>query len=347
MPSLQTIYQRAGTWFKNHSDAIRWTIVGLFGIIVMQYGLQIDLWLIAHPPHTWAETLAPLAQDFLTLTCSVIVEATPFLIIGIIVSALIRRFLPPDRLLKILPKHTLIRRILLSLVGIALPVCECGNVPVARSLLAHGLKPADVISFLLAAPILNPITIIATMTAFSFEPRMVWWRIGFGFLIVQLTALIVSFIHPRHVLQPSFAASCTDRHPTTFRHILADSRNEFWQLTTMLVLGAMIAAATQVFVPRSIINAVGGDIILSVIAMIGLGFVVSICSSVDAFFALAYARIFTNGSVLAFLLTGPMIDIKLVLLMRSTFRPRFILLVMLIIFSLSLATGIGVNLYAR
>ena len=303
----------------------------------MQYGLQIDLGLIAHPPQTWAGTLAPLAQDFLTLTCSVIVEATPFLIIGIIVSALIRRFLPPDRLLKILPKHTFIRRILLSLVGIALPVCECGNVPVARSLLAHGLKPADVISFLLAAPILNPITIIATMTAFSFEPRMVWWRIGFGFLIVQLTALIVSFIHPKHVLQPSFA----------FRHILADSRNEFWQLTTMLVLGAMIAAATQVFVPRSIINAVGGDIILSVIAMIGLGFVVSICSSVDAFFALAYARIFTNGSVLAFLLTGPMIDIKLILLMRSTFRPRFILLVMLIIFSLSLAIGIGVNLYAR
>ena len=69
-----------------------------------------------------------------------------------------------------------------------LPVCECGNVPIARSLIANGLKPADVISFLFAAPIINPITIISTMTAFSFDTRMVWWRIIFALIIVQITA---------------------------------------------------------------------------------------------------------------------------------------------------------------
>ena len=112
----------------------------------------------------------------------------------------------------------------------------------------------------------------------------------------------------------------------------------------MLSIGAIIAAATQVFVPRAIINTVGNDIILSVIAMIGLSFVVSICSSIDAFFALAYARNFTAGSILSFLLAGPMIDIKLIVLIRTTFRWRFIAVVMLIIFALSFAAGIGVNL---
>lgn len=112
----------------------------------------------------------------------------------------------------------------------------------------------------------------------------------------------------------------------------------------MLSVGAVIAAITQVFVPRAVINIIGSDIILSVIAMIALSFVVSICSSVDAFFALAYARSFTVGSILSFLLAGPMIDIKLILLMRTTFRWRFIAVVMLIIFALSFAAGIGVNL---
>ena len=115
----------------------------------------------------------------------------------------------------------------------------------------------------------------------------------------------------------------------------------------MLSIGAIIAAATQVFIPRAIINTVGNDIILSVIAMIGLSFVVSICSSIDAFFALAYARSFTAGSILYFYLAGPMIDIKLIVLMRTTFRWRFIAVVMLIIRALSFAAGIGETCFMR
>jgi uncharacterized protein len=107
----------------------------------------------------WCNKLLPPLQDFITLTLSVIVEAVPFLILGIIISALIRYFLSSKDVFKMLPKNTFLRRIALSMIGLILPVCECGNVPIARSLIANGLKPADVISFLFAAPILNPITI--------------------------------------------------------------------------------------------------------------------------------------------------------------------------------------------
>lgn len=318
------------------------------GLIIYLCSPSLALLILQNPPATWPQTLGPPLQDFLTLTLSIIVEATPFLILGIIISGLIRRFLPPARLVKLLPKQAVLRRLTLSMIGMALPVCECGNVPVARSLLAHGLKPTDVISFLFAAPILNPITIIATMSAFHFQPQMVWWRILFALVIVHAVATIVARLKPATILQPAFQASCRSHHGAPgLQRLLTDGRNEFWQLFTMLMLGAMIAAATQVFVPRDIINALGGDIILSVIAMIALGFIVSICSSVDAFFALAYASSFTTGSLLAFLLAGPMIDIKLIMLMKTTFRWRFILLVMGLIATLSLIIGVGVNLYVR
>ena len=318
------------------------------GLIIYLCSPSLILLILQHPPATWPHTLGVPLQDFLTLTLSIIIEATPFLILGIITSSLIRRFLPPARLVKLLPKQAILRRFLLSIVGMALPVCECGNVPVARSLLAHGLKPADVISFLFAAPILNPITIIATVSAFHFQPHMVWWRVIFALIIVHSVAALVARLKPDHILQPAFRATChSHRQPPRFHRLLGEGRTEFWQLFTMLALGAMIAAATQVFIPRDIINALGGDIVFSVIAMIALGFVVSICSSVDAFFALAYASSFTTGSLLAFLLAGPMIDIKLIMLMKTTFRWRFIIVVMSLIATLSLIIGVGVNLYVR
>lgn len=329
-------------------EVIGWSIFVLITISIYTYSSHIGLWLASGGFKKSIEQAAPSAQDFLTLTLSVIVEATPFLILGIVASALIRRFLPPDRLVKILPGRPFLRRLTLSITGMALPVCECGNVPVARSLMAHGLKPSDVISFLFAAPILNPITIIATMTAFSMEPRMVWWRAIFALIIVQITAFIVSFMKDDNIINPEFKDYCAhNKDRSNLKSLFSDSRNEFWQLFTMLTIGALIAAGTQMFVPRSIINVIGGDIFMSVIAMVGLGFVISICSSIDAFFALAYVRTFTTGSILAFLLAGPMVDIKLIMLMKTTFKLRFIFTVMTIIFALSILAGVGVNLYAR
>jgi len=263
-----------------------WIIAPVLIVVIYLYSPQLGLWLISDKSDIWFNETATMLQDFLTITLSIVIEALPFVILGIIISSLIRRFLPPAKLTKILPRNPFWRRFTLSLAGLALPVCECGNVPVARSLLARGLKPADVVSFLFAAPILNPITIIATMTAFSFQPYMIWWRIIFALIIVQLTALIVSFMDENKIVRPAFKEYCrAHEHSSKLKEMLGSSRDEFWQLLTMLSIGAIIAAATQVFIPRAIINTVGNDIILSVIAMIGLSFVVSICSSIDAFFA--------------------------------------------------------------
>lgn len=286
-----------------------------------------------------------MLSDFLTLTLSIIIEASPFLVLGVIIATLIRRFVSPHALLRHLPRRSLPRRVLLSCIGMALPVCECGNVPVARSLLRHGLSPADAICFLFAAPILNPITIASTATAFAGAPHMIWWRIGAALIIVQIVALIVIRLNPSVILQPDFAAHCQHREDTSFGALADFARSELWQLLRMLVIGAMIAAATQVFIPRDIMNAVGSDMIMSVLAMITLGFVVSICSSVDAFFALAYVGNFTPGAILAFLVAGPMIDIKMIALLKSTFTARFVGIVTALTLGLTLLIGVGVNWY--
>ena len=339
---------RIKKFLSANSELIGWVVFGVLIISIYQFSSRFGVMLLNGEFAEWCNKLLPSLQDFITLTLSVIVEAVPFLILGIIISALIRYFLSSKDIFKMLPKNTFLRRIALSMIGLILPVCECGNVPIARSLIANGLKPADVISFLFAAPILNPITIISTMTAFSFDARMVWWRIIFALIIVQITAFIVSFFKEDSVINPEFEKLChSHNHGSKLSNIFSSSHNEFWQLFTMLVLGASIAAATQIFVPRFIINAVGGDIFLSVISMITLSFVISICSSIDAFFALAYVRNFTTGSILSFLLFGPMIDIKMITLLKTTFRWKFIATITLTVFFLSLIVGLGVNLYVR
>lgn len=339
---------RIKKFLSANSELIGWVVFGVFIISIYQFSSRFGVMLLNGEFAEWCNKLLPSLQDFITLTLSVIVEAVPFLILGIIISALIRYFLSSKDAFKMLPKNAFLRRIMLSMIGLILPVCECGNVPIARSLMANGLKPADVISFLFAAPILNPITIISTMTAFSFDTRMVWWRIIFALIIVQITAFIVSFFKEDSVINPEFEKLCdSHNHGSKLSNIFSSSRNEFWQLFTMLVLGASIAAATQIFVPRFIINAVGGDIFLSVISMITLSFIISICSSIDAFFALAYVRNFTTGSILSFLLFGPMIDIKMITLLKTTFRWKFIATITLTVFFLSLIVGLGVNLYVR
>lgn len=327
---------------RNH-----WPLI-VFGAAIgaaLLFSRQLQYWFIAHPPQSWMPYITAAAQDFLTLTLSVIIEASPFLVLGVIIATLIRRFISPRALLRRLPKRTLPRRLILSTIGMLLPVCECGNVPVARSLLRNGLSPADTVCFLFAAPILNPITIAATATAFAGAPHMVWWRIGAALIIVQIVALVVSRLNQNTVLQPDFIAHCQSREDSSFDALTHFARSELWHLFRMLVIGAMIAAATQVFIPREVLTAVGSDLLLSVLAMIALGFVVSICSSVDAFFALAYVGNFASGAILAFLVAGPMIDIKMIALLKSTFTARFVGIVTAVTFGLTLLIGVGVNWY--
>lgn len=156
-----------------------------FLILVAMFGGigALLLWAKATATNVPGISLPAALQDFITLTLSVVVEALPFVILGAVVSAIIRLYVPPQLFVRLLPQQPALRRLYVSLLGTFMPVCECGNVPVARGLMLRGLSVSESTTFLLAAPIINPVTLFATSQAFRFDPSIVWTRMaGASFL---------------------------------------------------------------------------------------------------------------------------------------------------------------------
>lgn len=291
-------------------------------------------------------TITATFQDFMTLTFGILVEALPFVILGVLISVLIQTFVSTETLTKRLPKNWFARRIIVSFLGVLMPVCECGNIPVARSLIMRGFSIQESIIFLLAAPSVNIITFIVTWEAFNFNHSVAIVRVIATLIIANLTAfIVVKTINSKKLLTKEFTATCEVNQdaPRTLSHGVDLFRSEMWLITRLLVVGAMIAAATQTFVPRETLTDIGSNVVLSVIAMLALAFVISICSSVDAFFALAYINTFSLGSIMAFLVAGPMVDIKMLALMKTTFTARVLAVISGCVLLFSFILGLVLN----
>lgn len=310
-----------------------------------------------------------------TLFLSLLVEAIPFLLLGVLLSSALLLTIDERKLLARLPRNPFLGAFIGGCAGFLFPVCECGNVPVARRLLLQGMPTSVAIGFLLAAPTINPIVIWSTWIAFRDRPDLVVMRIVGSLAIATIIGCVFSWQKDaRSLLQPLLAkrlglererveqsariqalpdflqsgtylldatkkarrldekdaidATLSTKTPTRYRdrlHLFLDNLvQELRELGGMLILGSAIAASIQVFVPREIILNLGQDVVSSIVAMMFLAAVVSICSTVDSFFALSFASSFTSGSLLAFLVFGPTIDIKSIGLMLSIFRPRII-----------------------
>ncbi len=284
-----------------------------------------------------------------------LLEAVPFLLIGVLIASLARWFSPGGQWLRRLPSHPVLGPLTGAALGFALPACECGNVPVARRLLVGGAPVGTALGFLFAAPVLNPIVIASTWAAFPGQPWLLLAR-PLGAVVVALALALLLRLLPEKALlradlleerrlnQPLASVSLLERRTgviglpadapplmpnaasTTWREVLQHGSREFLNLALLLVAGCAVAALVQALLPRQWLLAVGGAPTLSVLALMGLSLVLSVCSSVDAFLALGFAAQITPGALLAFLLLGPVIDIKLVGLLSLLFRPRGLLL---------------------
>jgi uncharacterized protein len=297
-----------------------------------------------------------------TLFLSLLVEAIPFLLLGVLLSGLLLFFVDEKKLVSLAPENPALGAFAGSCLGFLLPVCECGNVPVARRLITQGVPLPVAIGFLLAAPVINPIVIWSTWIAFRDQPEILVLRILFSLAI----ATIIGWVFGRQenvkaLLQPAIAMSMMkplpkgDDRPSllrsgnfvigekrSFEQQLAESQDkklswgdrwklllentlqELRELGGILVLGSALAAIIQTFTPRELILGLGQGSVSSILAMMLLAGTISICSTVDAFFALSFAGAFTSGSLLAFLVFGPMLDLKGIGLLLSVFKPKAI-----------------------
>ncbi|MFB2581718.1 permease [Herbiconiux sp. P15] len=329
----------------------------------------------------WDASLVPdRLSDFVTLSISVIIESLPFVFLGILLSVVVRFWVPDWLIHRLLPRRLVLRRAALSLLGVLLPVCECGNVPLARGLMMKGLSVPEAMTFLLAAPILNPVTIVTTYQAFGWDDGILVGRIVGGFVIANLVGWLFS-LHPRpdDLLTPGFSAACKHEaahaghshesgpgagpgarrglagilSPTVraaqrvkLRGAVVAFAEETSAMLPALVVGSAIAGAIQVGLSRDILLALGSNPIWSVLALMILAFVIAICSNVDAFFILSFGGTFLPGGIVAFLVFGAMLDIKMVTLLRTTFTTATLVRLLIVVALASLALGFGVNLLA-
>lgn len=334
------------TRHTHHQAPRRSPAVGLgLGLAVIAALVLIDLF----APALYEVSLPDRAQDGLTLSLSVLIEALPFVVLGVVLSIVVQVWLPPDLIHRWLPKNAWGRRAVLSLLGMLIPVCECGNVPFARGLMMRGLNPAEAMTFLMAAPIVNPIVIITTHAAFGWDAGILVARLVGGYLIANLIGWIYS-LHPdpNAILTQRFLATCdrvTHEQGTPTRRSLTQFLIELRAVMPALVIGSMLAGAVQVLVPRDVLLEIGSNPVLSIVAMMVLAMVVAICSNVDAFFALSFAATFSPGAIVAFLLVGPLVDIKMLALLRTTFTARTLAGVVVVVLLSSFAIGMGVNVF--
>jgi uncharacterized membrane protein YraQ (UPF0718 family) len=288
---------------------------------------------------------------FATVFLGIFVEAVPYLLLGTLASGLVEVFLDRDQMSKWISRRPVAAAVGGAFMGMVFPVCECGVVPLTRRLFNKGLPLSAGISFLLAAPVLNPIVVFSTAAAFGWG-QMLLWRVGLSLLIAVVVGLVFSVEQDAaNVLRPVLTASHEHDHlhganPSLgekLRQAFLVTADEFFEMGRYLIIGAMLAAGLQTFIPQSNLLAIGGGPVTSVLVMLALAILLSICSTVDAFVALGFLGTFSFGSVLSFLVFGPMVDIKSVIMYMQVFRRRSVIYLVAIPFLMSLLAGILYN----
>ena len=292
---------------------------------------------------------------FATIFLGIFIEALPFLLMGTLASGLVEVFIKPETIQRWMPKNRFLSVVFGSVLGLIFPVCECGVVPLIRRLIQKGFPVAAGVAFLLAAPVFNPIVILSTSAAFGWG-KVLALRLGLTILIAIITGLVFSTAEsPVEVLRPNLRfqfnslPSLPVANPEGFFHtagrVLRVALDELFEMGKFLVIGGMLAAFMQTFIPQSGMAALAKHPLLSVLVMMALAVLLSICSTVDSFVALGFVNVFPTGAILSFLVFGPMVDIKSTLMYTRVFRPRHVAYMIGITFLLNALAGILINYF--
>ncbi|UUZ90203.1 permease [Paenibacillus sp. P25] len=323
----------------------------------------------------------------------------PFVLLGVLVSALLQQFVSEQRIRRMIPKNPVLGILFACVMGLLFPLCECGMIPVIRRLMRKGMPAYVATVFILVGPIINPVVFASTYIAFRDRPEMAYSRMALAFIAALAIGLIVhrfvkrnpvrgtledgayggsggagpaqSHAHPaavegdvrrqdkhahshnhNHGGERHHPAAHVHRHSHADHHhdhdhehgqgggasagrqflsVLGHASDEFFDMGKYLIFGAFLTSAIQTLVARDSLVSIGQGEISSHLFMMGLAYVLSLCSTSDAFVASSFATTFSTGSLLTFLVFGPMLDIKSTLMLLSTFRTKFVVLLSVLV----------------
>ncbi|GAB3261468.1 permease [Kineosporia babensis] len=263
----------------------------------------------------------PAAQAWVTVFVSITLQSLPFLLLGVTLGAVISVLVPARWLQAALPRRQALAVPVAGAAGVVLPGCECASVPVAGALMRQGLPAAPALAFLLAAPAVNPIVLVATAVAFPGRPEMMVARLVASLLAATAMGwLWLRFGRPEWLRLPSLNQ---DAHQHGRASAFAQAmQHDLLHAGGFLVLGAMLAATVNVLVPTDWLATLGGQVVVSVIVLSLLAVAVAICSEADAFVAASFTQ-FSPTAMLAFMVVGPMVDVKLASMQAGTFGRAF------------------------
>lgn len=297
-------------------------------------------------------------KSFLIIFMSIVLEAMPFVLLGALVSACIQVFISESHIEKILPKRKWIGFIIAALLGLIFPVCECAIIPITRRLIKKGVPIGMATTFMLAVPIVNPVVLLSTYYAFNDKLYMVFARAGFGFLAAVAIGLLIAISEENSTYalkerREKEEALCDcgcqlggSRYqaPSYLRSVLEHTNKEFINIMQYLIFGAFLASLFQSYVDKEVMGFISGNSYLAVIFMMGIAFILSICSEVDAFIARTFIAQFSSGSILAFLIFGPMLDLKNTMMLMGHFKTKFVIKLIIYITLVSILIGFIANL---
>ena len=287
---------------------------------------------------------------FSAIATAIFIEAMPFLAIGALFSSAIEVFVTRERILRLIPRNVAGGLALGVGAGFLLPTCECGVVLIVRRLIHKGVPPYIAIAYMLAAPIVNPVVLASTWLAFRGSLSMLASRVVLAAVVAVIIGLYSRRI-PDVLLDANHGDSGGHEHDhdhagqsfvEKIRAVLTHAAREFMDMGKYLIFGALAAAIFKTLLPGEVIALIEGNLLLSVVGMMALAVLLSICSEADAFVAASFQTI-PAAAQLAFVAIGPMVDLKLIGMYSVTFKRRMVLALVLgpavLIFLLSWLAG--------
>lgn len=287
-----------------------------------------------------------------TIFLSIVIEALPFVLLGCLISGALQVFLTPERVKRWLPDNRFLSILNGSVLGFFFPSCECGIVPIVHQFVKKGVPVHTAFAFMLTAPIINPIVIFSTLIAFGNSWEMAGWRMVGSFVVALIIGIWLAYFQKESVLKTKIQQTIDHNHHHNHHHdhthgtnkheevkigrikqlsqqtghVLTHSIDEFFDTGRYLIVGGLIAASMQTYLPTRVMLTLGSTKLLAIIIMLLLAFTMSLCSEADAFIGSSLLSLFGTAPVVAFLVFGPMVDIKNLLMMKRYFNGRFILM---------------------
>ncbi|GFP78145.1 permease [Clostridium fungisolvens] len=295
-------------------------------------------------------------KNFSAIFISIILEAMPFIFIGSLISSFIQLYVSEKTIARILPKNKFLALLSASVIGIFFPICECAIIPIARRLIKKGVPVGVATTFMLATPIINPVVLMSTYYAFNHRISILFIRSIAGIIAAIAIGSIISILERNNsdLLREDIyddnddLCGCGESHTASknkskLSSLLDNVISEFFDISKFLIFGAILSAVFQVLVSRDSINVLARNPYISVLAMIGLAFILSICSEADAFIGSTFVGQFTTGSIIAFLIFGPMLDIKNTLMLVGGFKRKYVITLIISIVIICFILGSLVN----